>query len=194
MRTSAGGCWLAVGLLCGCGPAPSEVIGPYDGTGGSSGSATGGPSSGEVGTGSTGPIADGSAGSGTGMPTTMSGDTGTTAPVDPVTTDPDTASGDVPTTTDPSSGDPGSSSSGDPPPLTCDQIFGTADGYLLCMEDETSCTFALNTGNNNCNVVCSSFGEVCLGAIDNPTGVTCDQQGASSCDVTKGSTICICSK
>lgn len=192
MRTSAGGCWLAVGLSFGCGPAPSEVIGPYDGSGGSSGSATGGPSSGEPGTGSTGPIAEGSADSGTGMPT---GDTGTTAPVDPVTTDPDT-SGDPPTT-ESSSGDPGSSSSGDPPdpPPTCQELFGAANGYTPCMEDDTSCTFALNSNGSTCNQVCGSFGQPCIGGIDNPGGLECTSQGPLTCDqFENGTTICICAK
>lgn len=194
MRTSAG-CWLAVGLLFGCTPSPTEVIGPYSGSAGSSGSATGG-SSGEQGTGTTGPIAEGSADSGTGMPTSMTGDTGTTAPVDPVTTDPDTTSADDVPVTDSSSGDPGSSSSGDPPPPpTCQELFGTASNYNLCMEDDTSCMFALDTGGMSCNGICGSFGHACLGAIDNPGGYDCSNRGNLTCnDAGKSTTICICAK
>jgi hypothetical protein len=184
------------GLLFGCGPSPTEVIGPYDGSGGSSGKATeSGVSSGELSNGTTGPIADGSAESGTGLPTTMTGDTGTTTPVDPMTTDPDTSiSGDPPTTA--SSGDPGSSSSGDPPtPPSCMDIFGTADGYTLCSEDETSCTFALNSNGSTCNQVCNSFGQPCIGGINNPGGLECSSQGPLTCDqFENGTTICICAK
>lgn len=193
MRTSAGG-WLAVGLLFGCGPSPSEVIGPYDGSGGSSGSATGG-SSGGPGTGSTGPIADGSAGSGTGMPTTMS-ETGTTAPVDPTTTDPDASSSGIPPVATGSSGDPGSSS-GDPRPPSCDELFGLAADYELCMEDEGSCTFNVDPEGANCNMVCSAFGAGCIDSIDNPgKGQECENQGDFDCGTVSGeeSTICVCAK
>ncbi len=177
-----------MGLLLGCSPVPTEIVGGSEGAGSTTGTGTG-PSDASGPT-STGPVAEGSAGSGPGMPT---GDTGTTASVDPVTTDPDTSSADDAPVTGSSSGDP-SSSSGDPP--TCDRLFGGAMGYTPCGEDETSCTFALDSNYANCNTLCGMFGHTCLRGHDNPDGLSCVIQGDLACDQAEGSdtTICVCAK
>lgn len=187
-----------VGLVLGCGPAPGEVVGVYQGQDSSSGSvASDGPSGGITSDG-TGPVADGSASSGTGMPAVTSGD-GTTAPVDPSTTDPGTSSGDPLESTGPvTTSEPGSSSGEPPPPPTCDELFGTASGYVLCMHDATSCTFNVNPNGNTCTTICDSYGQTCLGGIDNPgdAGTECMIQGPFDCDDGSGksSTICICTR
>jgi hypothetical protein len=119
---------------------------------------------------------------------------------------PDTSTGDAPGTSSSgtSTGEPpgsssstaSESSSGEPPPPpSCQELFGTADGYTLCAEDGASCTFALNSNGASCNVICNSFGHACIGAIDNPGGLECVSQGMLSCDdLEGGTTICICAK
>lgn len=185
-------------LLGGCSPAPAEVVGVYQGQSSSGeGSSSGGGASGDgVAPDSTGPIADGSAGSDTGPPTITFGDDGTTtAPVDPGTTtgDPPLESTGPAATTDL----PGSSSDGELPTASCMDIFGTASGYVPCTEDDSSCTFSVITGGNSCTTICSSFGEACVHALDNPGGGgnECNVQGDSFCDNTaKGVTICVCTR
>jgi len=89
----------------------------------------------------------------------------------------------------------GSSDSGPSP--SCNELFGSASGYVLCLENETSCSFNANTGGVSCDGICGSFGAVCLDAIDNPSvvGQECIAQGMSFCaNAAKGTTICVCSK
>jgi hypothetical protein len=118
---------------------------------------------------------------------------------------PDSSTGDAThgATSSSSTGDSGtttgpeleSSSGPPPPPPTCDEIFGTAAGYLLCAEDDVSCSFNVDNLGESCNIICGLFGQLCLGALDNPGDGTCFVQGNSTCDATgKGNTICICTK
>jgi len=197
MRFVAGGTWLAVGLLLGCAN-PTEVVGPYEGSAGSSSSGTSEGTRGESSaTNSTGPVAEGSADSDTGMPQTTVVDD-TTQGVDPTTTDPSTSTTDTPpeSTSSSSTGDMESSSSGDPPPPTCDEVFGAAAGYVLCEFDDMSCTFNVESGGASCNTICGMFmAAPCIDNIDNPgPGEECVYQPTDrTCESTgKGSTICVC--
>jgi len=203
MRTGAGGCWLVVGLLLGCGLDPSEVMEVYQGQGSSSGSGSGESSSSGGTSAGTGPIADGTAGSDTGMPPATSEVGDTTGPVDPETTAPGTtteppaeSTGPEPgTTTDPSTS---SSSDGGMPPASCDELFDTASGYVLCMHDAGSCSFNVLTNGQTCTTICNGFGQTCLGGLDNPSGAgtECMIQGMLDCSsgASKSSTICICTR
>lgn len=186
MRVIAEGWWVALGLLLGCGLAPSEVVDVYEGPGSaSSGEPTSG-SSGE-GPGSTGPVADGTGGS-TAVDGGSSGEGGsTTMGVEPGTG----------TTGDP----PSPSSSGDSPPdpstgeePDCDDIYGNAPGYELCTETEDECRFDANLGGGSCNDMCSMYGGTCIGAHGNPFGGGCFFTGIDDCEDTPDTEICICSK
>jgi hypothetical protein len=102
-----------------------------------------------------------------------------------------TSTGEVPGS---SSGDATSSTS-DPPAPTCNELFGAANGYNLCEEDMASCTFVVNANGASCNMICNSFDQACIGAIDNPGGLRCTYLGPLDCDdAENGSTICICAK
>lgn len=182
--------------MLGCGPAPGEVVGVYEGQDSSSGRvASDGPSGGSGISGSSGPVADGSAGSGTGpapgtSDTTATVDPSTSGPGTTTTVDPTDSTGPAVTTVDPStsSGDP-------PPPPTCDDLFGSAPGYELCFEDDMQCGFDLDTGDQSCNTVCASFGSTCLGAFDNPGGSGgCSQEGVDDCNTVHNTEICVCSR
>jgi hypothetical protein len=79
---------------------------------------------------------------------------------------------------------------------SCDDIYSTASGYILCKENPTSCEFNANT-SPNCATLCSSFsGQTCLGAYDNPNtaGQECDHIGTDSCSTNRGTEICVCSR
>lgn len=197
MLDQRSGWWLVLVASLGCGPIGSEVVEIYDGQSSASsgsGSATLGGGSGDRG--STGPVADGSgsataAGASTGMVTQG----GTTQGVDPGTSTGNASATSDATSAGSSSEGPMGTSTGDPP--TCAEIFGAASGYVLCMEDASSCAFNVNTGMNSCTTICSTYGETCLDAIDNPggAGTECTVQGPSFCDNnSKGTTICVCSR
>ena len=93
-------------------------------------------------------------------------------------------------------GEAAESSSGDPIPLTCDEIFSGATGYHLCEFDDESCSFSVTTGGQSCTTICGTYGQTCLGALDNPAPPAyCTVEGSYDCGGTsKGTTICICSR
>lgn len=85
------------------------------------------------------------------------------------------------------------------PPKTCDDIYSTASGYILCQETATSCEFNANTPNGNCQTLCTSFsGQTCLGAHDNPdtAGQECNANlgAGDDCSTNRGTEICVCSR
>jgi hypothetical protein len=181
MGPCARGGWLALAAVLGCGPAPSEVIGPPHGSSAAGSDGSGGGTSGGATRGDTGPVADASAGSGT--PDTTQGNA--TEPVDAGTT---SATGRG--TTDTSSSDGAA-------PATCDEIFGAAPGYVLCEFDDTSCRFNVTTGGQSCTTICASYGQTCLDALDNPSTMAeaCVVQGGSTCgNSSKSTTLCVCTR
>lgn len=181
---------LAVSACVGLPPSP-----PQDAGEGGTGSTSHGDATGSTTVGSTGPVADGAASSSSGTTDLTGSELGTTAAVDPSTT-----TGDPPaeSTGSGSTGPLGSSSSEGGTPASCDDLFGAASGYVLCMEDASSCSFNVNTGGNSCTTICGSFGAVCIHALDNPAaggGQACVVQGDSFCDnASKADTICVCAK
>ena len=81
---------------------------------------------------------------------------------------------------------------------SCDQIYGTAPGYVLCKETATTCEFNANT-NPDCHTICTSYaGQTCLGAFDNPlsAGQECNVKPGSNddCFTTNSTEICVCSR
>lgn len=182
---------LSTMAVLGCTPTPPEVVDVYEGQTATDSGSSGGPGATSTMPGSTSSVADGSGGSGTGPGPAGSGGT-TGDPLDPGTTGQSMGSTGPGSTTDPLGG-----STGDGMPPSCDEVFDTAPGYELCSSDDTSCGFAVVTKGDSCTTICSSFGQACLGALDNPgqDGDACFVQGDYSCEATnKGFTICICSR
>ena len=176
---------IAVGLLPGCAPVPTELAGSSDGTadastGPASTSATPTPGS----TSAEDPEMSGSGGQG--ADTSSDGDT--TAGVQLGTSTGETAS-TGPTTT----GEEPGSSSGSPPP-SCDELYGAAPGYLLCMETPDECHFAAATNGGNCNAMCSMFQGTCIDAFDNSAGCTVLVPNLDDCTTNRGTEICVCSR
>lgn len=155
-------------------------------------------------TGSTGRVSDSSTSEapGTGVDTeagTSNGDGGgtSTGSIDP---DGDSSTGRVATdegtsTTDGSTGTDEGSSSGSA--ASCDELYGAAPDYILCMETDTECHFNATT-NGNCNDMCAMFMGTCVAAFDNPNsaGQECDiiEPNTDTCDTNRGTEICACSK
>jgi hypothetical protein len=120
-------------------------------------------------------------------PGTSTGEVATTG--DPATT------GGVATTSGPSTGDgPGSTGAS----LTCDELFGAAPGYILCMETPDACHFSAITGGGNCDQLCATFGSVCLGAFDNNNVVgqecTVIRPSMDTCATYREVELCVCAK
>ncbi len=80
----------------------------------------------------------------------------------------------------------------------CDDTYGQALEYLLCIEDDTTCEFNARTGGGTCDEMCAQFGGVCLGAYDNVSdpGAECDRIVASGddCFTPRNTEICVCSR
>lgn len=175
--------WL---VMLGCGPL--DVGGAGDGTATSVGSTgPGGSSSGggetfattAVGTqdgGSTGLEPDG--GSTDDGGTTMTASTG------------EAESGGTTTGSDGASSSSGSA-------ITCDEMYGTAPDYILCMETDSECHFNATT-NGSCNELCPMYGGACIEAFDNPNtaGQECEANPAAgdTCSTSRTTGLCVCSK
>jgi hypothetical protein len=189
-----------MGLLLGCGPTPSEVLGGNEGSAGSStgtsstsGGTTRGASSGS------GPGVEGT-GDVTGIDPDTTGSDGTTQGVQPGTSTGNEATSSTSTGGEPGStstgGEPGSSSAGPSP--SCDELYGGAPGYILCMESDSECRFNATTGGGDCNMMCAQFLGTCIEAFDNPNdpGDECDivRPNSDDCNTDRGTELCVCSK
>lgn len=196
MRHTNGRAWITLGLLLGCSAAPPEVTGIASGstgtsaTTGSAGSTASSDSSGAV-----DPDVGGSGGSGIGDPS-RDGDTTQGVQLGTSTGEPTTTDEPTTTSTDPvgtSTGDePSSTSTGDGP--SCDELYGAAPGYVLCMETDDACHFNANTSGGNCTEMCTMLGGVCLDAFDNSDSCTILRPDMDTCETDRSTEICVCAK
>jgi hypothetical protein len=191
---------MTLGVLLGCGPTPSEVVGTADG---STGSSTGtGSTSGVPMPGSSSPGEPGADGSGDATSQSVDTDSdGTTQGVQLATSTGEAASTSAATSTGEAastSTDPAGTSTGEDPGPSCDELFGAAPGYIYCMETPAACYFNANTGGSNCNAMCTMLGSDCVEAFDNPNeaGQECVVIAGSmdTCDTNRGTELCACSK
>lgn len=109
-------------------------------------------------------------------------------------------------TTLPADDTAGSSSSGAPPMTdggssstgamgaSCDELFGTAAGYVLCEDNPDNCSFNVMLAMTSCDALCTSFGATCIeGFTNSATG--CVTDGALACDdATTNESVCRCTK
>lgn len=90
----------------------------------------------------------------------------------------------------------GSTSSGGP--LTCDELYGNAPGYVLCEQTDRECRFNATTGGGTCNQMCTDFGGTCLAAFDNPNtaGQECIvlEPNKDTCETPRTTELCVCSR
>lgn len=93
----------------------------------------------------------------------------------------------------PATDDGGSSSSGGMP-STCDAVFGSAAGYLLCEETDETCSFNVTLAMTSCTALCMTFEATCIDGFENSAS-DCASQGASvGCDAVANDNICVCAK
>jgi hypothetical protein len=77
---------------------------------------------------------------------------------------------------------------------SCDQVFGAADGYLLCGEDAASCTFFARTAGGTCADQCALFASECVGGYDSNAGAPCTIITEDGCLATHTTQTCICAR
>jgi len=77
---------------------------------------------------------------------------------------------------------------------TCDQLFGTASGYLLCSEAADRCEFAILINGLTCADLCQSFGRGCVGAFGNVDPNRCTHVGTETCSMARTDEICVCAR
>jgi hypothetical protein len=85
-----------------------------------------------------------------------------------------------------------SSSTGPRP--TCTDEYGSAPGFVLCVETDTTCDFNLDTGGTtSCDATCTALGGGCIQAFDN--GGPCDlfsNTNVACNDAHYATTLCRC--
>lgn len=84
--------------------------------------------------------------------------------------------------------------------VACNDQFGAAPGYELCMENADSCEFFHATGDGTqvtCQDVCPMFGgATCVESYDATVGeMQCTRDtGAEACVVAHSSQLCVCTR
>ena len=91
-----------------------------------------------------------------------------------------------------------------PPPVpdaggdgaACDQAFGSAPDYFLCLAEENACHFfvrLLDGDDFTCNTACAEFGVACLdGFSDTDEGIPCEIDEQVGCNSDHEDQICVC--
>lgn len=79
-------------------------------------------------------------------------------------------------------------------PPSCDEQFGAANGYQLCSETPTTCTFDVMADNTSCDDQCALFGSTCEDARDSDAGAPCVDSGGTSCGTPHNAVMCTCAR
>ena len=78
--------------------------------------------------------------------------------------------------------------------LSCDDQFGGANEYELCIETLTTCTFNLQANDTSCDAVCAMFDSSCVEAADADNGFPCVDSGATACSAPHSYVMCTCAR
>lgn len=79
-----------------------------------------------------------------------------------------------------------------PPSATaCDDLFGSAQDYLLCEQSDLTCEFNARMNGATCNDLCQSFNRVCVTSYGNEL-TSCTHIVEEACDLPRTDQICVC--
>lgn len=80
--------------------------------------------------------------------------------------------------------------------MSCDEEFGAAPSYTLCVEEADTCEFFVTADvATACNDICAQYGATCVNSFDATGGGTeCTREVEGLCTATHMSQICICSR
>jgi hypothetical protein len=76
---------------------------------------------------------------------------------------------------------------------SCNDRYGAAPDYKLCLETATSCKFFATT-NGTCTTLCGAHQGTCLDASDGNPPWVCVNGGYSNCNDTHVDQICTCTR
>ena len=77
--------------------------------------------------------------------------------------------------------------------LTCDELYGSANEYVLCEEAADQCTFHVHPLNNaGCDTVCLLRGGACISASRDDA--SCEPGVALSCQQHATDEVCVCTR
>jgi hypothetical protein len=74
----------------------------------------------------------------------------------------------------------------------CDQIYGTASGYELCLQRQDECEFLAFT-DGSCSELCGPLGGTCVTAYDD-LNLSCAIDSTLGCNANRAVQICVCSR
>lgn len=77
-------------------------------------------------------------------------------------------------------------------PPGCDQLYGMAPGYELCIERQDECEFLANT-EGSCTATCARYGGSCLAAYDE-LNHSCTTVNLHDCATERFVQICVCTR
>lgn len=77
---------------------------------------------------------------------------------------------------------------------SCDEQFGAATEYVLCGEDDTSCTFFARTAGGTCADQCALAGSECVGGYDSNAEAPCTVVTEDGCLASHSTQTCTCSR
>jgi hypothetical protein len=189
--------WLAAMIIAGCVGLPPSP--PQQDTESAAGSSQGEPTTTGLVTAGMSSTVEGT----NGGTTTIVDDGSTTTLVDEGSTtqgvQPGTSTGELTSTTGElqtgtsTGNEAGSTSTGASP--SCNELYGAAPGYILCMETGDECHFSAQTNGGDCNEMCAMFGGVCLAAFDDgPGSCVVVRPNMDTCDTDRATEICACTK
>lgn len=79
---------------------------------------------------------------------------------------------------------------------TCDDQYGEAGSYVLCLEEADSCEFFVRTEvATACADICPLYGGECINSFDSDgSGTECTRLEEGACTAVHQGQICICSR
>jgi len=79
------------------------------------------------------------------------------------------------------------------PPPSCDDLFGTQEGYTLCMENASECEFYVVLNGETCRRACERGGQSCRGAHQEGMPDVCMYEPElESCGRRVMDAVCVC--
>ena len=114
-------------------------------------------------------------------------------PIEPPGTGPDAGAG-VPDAAAPEQPEPEPDAAPAAQLVPCDEQFGEALDYNLCVEEPTGCEFFAQTAGQTCAAFCELYGSTCINSWDASPDLPCTRQIEDGCQVAHSTQICLCGR
>ncbi len=78
---------------------------------------------------------------------------------------------------------------------SCESLFGDVQGFILCEEAETTCSFNVRLEQSTCHQLCRSLGSTCVAAFDNENpNCIATPDSNDTCFMSRSTEICVCER